>query len=109
MAPKVSSTFRPNSTDAVLARIMETQETQEKANIVHRAEVKAELTVWHRDLNTKLDSMKDSQEIFQAETRARLGILEKETWTRSGRAAAAVFAIGFMSWFIPWYFASPKK
>jgi hypothetical protein len=109
MAPKASSTFRPNSTDAVLARIMETQETQEKATVIHRAEVKAELGVLHRDLNNKLDSMKESQENFQAETRARLTVLEKETWTRSGRAAAAVFAIGFLSWFVPWYFAAPKK
>ncbi len=109
MAPKSSSTFRPNSTDAVLARIMETQETQGKDTVTHRAEVKAELGVLHRDLNHKLDSIKESQENFQAETRARLTVLEKETWTRSGRAAAAVFAIGFLSWFVPWYFASPKK
>jgi hypothetical protein len=104
MTSKAASTYRADSTDATLARIMANLEHQDKASATHRAEIRAELSVFHNDLNQKLESMKMSQDEYQGEMKRRVTDLEKESWTRSGRAAAAVFIIGFLSWFLPWIF-----
>ncbi len=112
--PDRAASYRPLSTDAQIATIIANQIAQDKATITHRTEIKAELNIFHTDLNTKLEHIKNV--VDKAATKEevekvsdRVAQLEKEHWTKTGRAAAAVFVIGFLSWFLPWYFAGTKK
>lgn len=73
--------------------------------IVDRAEIKSDLAIAHSELSVKLEAIKTTLEKLSD----RVVVLEKDTWMRSGRAAAAVFVIGFLSWFVPWFFTGAKK
>lgn len=126
--------FDPNARDVVLARIMANLEEQDrraarelkdtheyrinikkdlaesnaiiKAELVKsNADLKSEMLASNAERNIKLGGIQDSVDRLDA----RVVVLEKETWMKAGRSAAAVFIIGFLGWFVPWFFVKSQK
>lgn len=111
-AAKASATYRADSTDAILSKIMTSLEQQDRRHALdlvatqdYRMGIKADLAASDAQRNIRLTNIQEALD----KVAERVVVLEKDTWTRAGRAAAAVFVIGFLSWFVPWWFAPPHN